>query len=48
MSKALEIFSLKIYYNRVMRKFMVWVNNRGWKKTAAKNGGPVDAKPYST
>ncbi len=46
--EALEIFSLKIYYNRVMRKFMLWINNRSWKKTAKKNGGQVDARPYST
>jgi hypothetical protein len=45
--EAVEIFSLKIFYNRVMRKFMVWMNNRGWKKAAAKNGGKVDARPYS-
>jgi hypothetical protein len=45
--EAIEIFSLKIYYNRVMRKFMVWANNRSWKKAALKNGGKVDARPYS-
>ena len=45
--EALEIFSLKIYYNRVMRKFMNWVNNRSWKKAAAKKGEKVDACPYS-
>jgi multimeric flavodoxin WrbA len=45
--EAVEIFSLKIYYNRVMRPIMVWVNNRGWKKAAAKNGGDVAARPYS-
>ena len=45
--EALEIVSLKIYYNRVMRKIMLWVNNRSWKKTAEKNGGKIDAQPYS-
>jgi hypothetical protein len=45
--EALEIFSLKIFYNRIMRKFMVWTNNRGWRKMAQKNGGDVAARPYS-
>jgi hypothetical protein len=45
--EALEIVSLKIYYNRIMTKFMGWVNNRSWKKQAEENGGVVDAQPYA-
>ncbi len=45
--EAVEIFSLKIFYNRVMRKFMIYMNNRGWKKMAKENGGDVAARPYS-
>jgi multimeric flavodoxin WrbA len=46
--EAFPIFSLKIYYNRIRRKFMIWVNNRSWKSQAEKNGGDVAVQPFKT
>jgi hypothetical protein len=34
-------------YNPLMKKLMTKMNNHGWKSRAKKNGGVVDARPYS-
>jgi hypothetical protein len=44
--KVIELISLKIFYNRVIRRFMVYLNNRSWRKIAEDSGGQVDAQPY--
>jgi hypothetical protein len=37
----------KIFLNPIVTKVIVWMNNRGWRSQAEKNGGAVDAKPYA-
>ena len=39
-------FFPKLMNVRLIQKFLVKMNNRGWKKRAEQNGGFVDAKPY--
>jgi len=36
----------RFFLNPIVGKIMVWINNRGWRSQAEKNGGVVDAKPY--
>jgi len=35
------------FLNPIMSKISVWMNNRGWKAQAKKNGAEVDAAPYA-
>jgi len=35
-----------IFMNPLNGRSMTWMNNRGWKAMASKNGGVVDAKPH--
>jgi len=35
------------FYMRFIAKMMTWLNNISWKSRAKKNGGVVDARPYS-
>ncbi|MEE8354619.1 MAG: hypothetical protein V3S09_02240 [Candidatus Bathyarchaeia archaeon] len=35
------------FLNPIMSKISVWMNKRGWKAQAKKNGGVVDAAPYA-
>lgn len=35
------------FYWRFFTKIMTWLNNFSWKSRAKKNGGVVDARPYS-
>ena len=37
----------KLMLNPSIRGIMIWMNNRGWKAMAKKNGEMVDAKPYA-
>ena len=36
----------KFFLNPIIGRFFVWMNNRGWKSQADKNGVRVDAQPY--
>jgi len=35
------------FYKPLIKKAMSWMNNHGWKSQVKKNGGIVDARPYS-
>jgi hypothetical protein len=35
------------FLNPILSKITIWMNNRGWKSQAKKNGGVVDATPYA-
>jgi hypothetical protein len=35
------------FYKPFMKRIMTWMNNYGWRSRAKKNGGIVDARPYS-
>jgi hypothetical protein len=35
------------FLNPIMSTLAVWMNNRGWKSQAKKNGGVVDVAPYA-
>ncbi len=44
--KAIHAFP-EFLGGRVIGRFVIWMNNRGWKKQAKKNGAEVDARPYA-
>lgn len=35
------------FYKPFMKKVITWINNHSWKSRAKRNGGVVDARPYS-
>jgi hypothetical protein len=37
----------KFFYKPFIKKIIIRMNNHGWKSRAKKNGGVVDARPYS-